>query len=365
MTGLTILAAALLAMHLLTCALVIVRLSRHSPALPAGQMPPVTLIRPVCGLEHGLDRTLASGFVQDTTGFTLIHCVEDKRDPAIPLIRRLMAEHPYIKAQLLIGRDPISGNPKLNNLVKGWAAARGDWVIMADSNLILPPDYLRQVMAGRGPGIGMVSSPAVGCDAHGLWARVEAGFLNTYQARWQLAAGSLGMGFAQGKTLAFPRDWLNARGGLTALGRDIAEDVASTKIVRAHGLRVAVTCHPFAQPLGRRNAGTVWRRQARWAKLRRKGFARLFALEPLTGPLLPFLALLPGTAWLAPGFVIIWYGAEWLLARRAGWPARAGDIAAWGVRDLLLLPLWLGGWGHRPMTWRGNPVTAQTGQDVV
>lgn len=324
---------------------------------PAPQTPPgVTLLRPVCGLEYGLAQTLESGFRQDVPGLTLIHCIDDPGDPALPLLRRLMARYPQVRAQLLIGRDHLSGNPKLNNLVKGWAAAPAGWVVMADSNLLLPSDYLRQVLAYRGPGVGMVSSPASGTDAQGLWARVEAGFLNSYQARWQLAADSLGLGFAQGKTLAFARDWLNARGGLAALAPEMAEDVAATKTVRAAGLRVAVTRRPFAQPLGRRAAGAVWQRQARWARLRRDGFAGLYLLEPLTGPLLPGLALAVAAPGLLPGFALAWYGAEWLLARRAGWPAGAGDVLAWGLRDALLLPLWLTGWRGGAPVWRGNAV---------
>ncbi|MFI0396915.1 ceramide glucosyltransferase [Paracoccus jiaweipingae] len=324
---------------------------------PAPQTPPgVTLLRPVCGLEYGLAQTLESGFRQDIPGLTLIHCIDDPGDPALPLLRRLMARYPQVRAQLLIGRGHISGNPKLNNLVKGWAAAPAGWVVMADSNLLLPPDYLRQVLAHRGPGVGMVSSPAFGTDAQGLWARVEAGFLNSYQARWQLAADSLGLGFAQGKTLAFARDWLNARGGLAALAPEMAEDVAATKTVRAAGLRVAVTRRPFAQPLGRRAAGAVWQRQARWARLRRDGFAGLYLLEPLTGPVLPGLALAVAAPGLLPGFALAWYGAEWLLAQRAGWPGGAGDVLAWGLRDALLLPLWLTGWRGGAPVWRGNAV---------
>ena len=53
-------------------------------------------------------------------------------DPVIPLIRRLMAEHPKVPARLLVGDDRISINPKLNNLVKGWNAADHDWIVMAD-----------------------------------------------------------------------------------------------------------------------------------------------------------------------------------------------------------------------------------------
>jgi ceramide glucosyltransferase len=121
---------------------------------------------------------------------------------------------------------------------------------------------------------------------------------------------------------------------------------------------VRVTARPFGQPLGRREAAPVWQRQARWAQLRRDGFPALYLLEPLTAPLLPAVALLwAAPAWL-PAFLVIWYGAEWLLARRAGWPAGGGDLVAWGLRDLMLLPLWLAGWRQRAPVWRGKAVTS-------
>lgn len=346
------LAGALLAVQIFTCVLVAVRLARRDG--PA-QVPRVTLLRPVSGIEHRLAETLEFGFLVGAA--QVVHCVDDADDPAVALICGLMAAHPGVAARLEIGRDPVSGNPKLNNLVKGWRVANGDWVVMADSNLLLPPDYLARLFARLEPGVGMLTSPAFGCDAQGFWARVEAGFLNTYQARWQLAGDALGAGFAQGKTLAFPRDWLNARGGVAALAGDLAEDVASTKLVRGAGLRVRLARAPFAQPLGRRDRAQVWARQARWAQLRRDGVPGMFALEPLTGPALPLLALAATAPALILPFAAVWYGAEWALARRAGWPAGAGDLAAWVTRDAMLPFVWAAGWRRGTMAWRGNEVT--------
>ncbi|MDO5620114.1 MAG: ceramide glucosyltransferase [Paracoccus sp. (in: a-proteobacteria)] len=357
MIFLVLLALALLAVHLVSVALIWPRFAKPAPVTAPADMPRVTLLRPVCGLEYALEQTLESGFTQDAPGYEVIHCADDETDPAVPLVRALMARHPQVSAQLLIGRDQISGNPKLNNLAKGWPAASGDWVVMADSNLLLPPDYLRQVMACRAPGVGMVSSPSFGAGPQDFWARVEAGFLNTWQARWQLAGDQTGNGFAQGKTLAFPRDWLTAQGGLAALAGDLAEDVASTKLVRAAGLRVAVTPQPFAHPVGPRNRAQVWGRQARWAMLRRHGFPALYALEPLTAPALPALALLIAAPLWLPLFLILWYGAEYLLARRAKWPHGLDDLAAWITRDAMLPALWLAGWRQAALSWRGNAVT--------
>ena len=102
----------------------------------------VSIIRPVCGVENFSEATLASAFHLTYPRYEILFCAAKAADPVIPLVSRLIAAHPEIPARLLIGNDHISTNPKLNNVVKGWAAARHAWVVMADSNVLLPPDYL-------------------------------------------------------------------------------------------------------------------------------------------------------------------------------------------------------------------------------
>ncbi|MFN6943269.1 MAG: glycosyltransferase, partial [Parvibaculum sp.] len=106
--------------------------------------PPVTLIRPICGLENNLERCLASSFQLDWPTYEILFCVARADDPAASLARRLMAEHPDIPSTLLVGEDPFSANPKLNNVVKGWRSARHDWIVMTDSNVLMPSDTIER-----------------------------------------------------------------------------------------------------------------------------------------------------------------------------------------------------------------------------
>ena len=112
------------------------------PVPPREPAEPVTIIRPVCGLEPCIEQTLASGFVLDYPHYEQIFCVARHDDPVVPIIEKLMAEHPGIASRLLVGDDRISSNPKLNNCVKGWEASRSEWVIFADSNVLMPRDYI-------------------------------------------------------------------------------------------------------------------------------------------------------------------------------------------------------------------------------
>lgn len=356
-----------LALHLATAGLSGARYLRLRPVrggalppadVPAENWPLVTLLRPVCGLDALDEETLGSSFGLTYPRLEIVFCAAHPDDPAVALVQRLIAENPRANARLLVGEDRITANPKLNNLQKGWQAARGQFVVMTDANLLLPADYIEQLLAQCGPDTGLVTAPPIGTRPQGLAAALECAFLNGFQARWQLAADSLGLGFAQGKTLMWRREVLERAGGLAALGRDLAEDVAATKVVRAQGLRVRLAVRPFAQPIGRRSMGTVWARQLRWARVRRDGFPALFALEILLGPFVPLLALIPllgaGMAVWAVPFLALWYGAELALMRLAGWPAAGRDVAAMVLRDLMLAPLWAVTWRRRGFDWRGT-----------
>lgn len=351
--ALTAFALLALALHLTSVGLILPRFGR---VLPKVACPPLTVLRPVCGAEPGLEATLASAFTA-AANIEVIFCVADPEDPAIAVVQRVMARFPTVPSGLLIGEDLISGNPKLNNLAKGWAAARHDWVVMIDSNVDLPADYIQTLFAHWTKGTGLVTSPPAGMAPDGLWAAVEAGFLNSYQDRWQLFSDQIGNGFAQGKVLMWRKAFLDRAGGLAALGGDLAEDVASTKVVRAAGLKVRVIARPFPQPLGQRTASEVWARQVRWARVRRAGFPTIYAAEIFSAAALPFASVIALTlagqigAMAALAYIMLWYGAEVLLARRAGWPAQIG---AWLLRDALIPAIWLTAFASRGFVWRGN-----------
>ncbi|MFB2595550.1 ceramide glucosyltransferase [Paracoccus sp. p4-l81] len=353
-------AAALMVAHLASVGLFLMRLRRQPPPGVLGR-PRVTLLRPVCGLDRFDAETLASSFTQDYPDYQVIFCAQSADDPAVALIRDLIARHPHRPARLLIGDDRISANPKLNNVWKGWCAADTDWICMTDSNLLLTPGYLAAVVDSWSPGSGLVSGPPIGTRPDGWGGHLECAFLNGNQARLQFAADSLGFGFAQGKTLFFHRPMIERAGGLRMLGRHLAEDVSTTRLIRDLGLQVRLTPLPFAQPIGSRSLRTVWDRQLRWSLIRREGFPAVFALEPLNGGLVPLALWLSGViaagaAWLPAmiAWLAMWYGAEGLLARRAGWPSGPRALAAMALRDLMIPAVWLASLRQRGFAWRGT-----------
>lgn len=351
---LTVFGLGSLAVHLASVGLVAIRYSGKDDAAPA-ERPLISIVRPVCGLDTYDRETLASTFHLDWPDYEILFCAARETDAAVPVVREMIAANPQCPARLLIGEDLVSGNPKLNNAIKGCHAARGSVIAMIDSNVLLPPDYLSRVMARFDRKTGLVTSPPIGIRGEGIFGALECAFLNGFQARWQLAADQLGIGFAQGKNLVWRADVLARAGGAEALGQDLAEDVASTKAVHAQGLRVRLTRRAFAQPIGPRRFVPVWGRQLRWARVRRAGFPALFMGEALVGPLPAVIALaFAGAGWWLIPFIALWYLAEIALCHLAKWPSAGKDIVAMVLRDLLLQPLWCATWLRRGFEWRGT-----------
>jgi len=133
----------------------------------------VSIVRPVCGIENHGEETLRSGFLLDYPNYEIIFCAAAAHDPVVPVVQALIAEHPEVPAQLLIGNDAISDNPKLNNVRKGWRAAAHDWLIMADSNVLMPRDYVQRLLATWRADTGLVASPPIGSRPDGFAAELE------------------------------------------------------------------------------------------------------------------------------------------------------------------------------------------------
>src|SRR5690349_24788644 len=95
-----------LLIHLTSVIIAIVRCRSPKGALPpALDAPPVTIVRPVCGVDNFVEDTLASSFALDYPRYEIIFCLAQARDPVAPMVRALMAAHPHIRARLLVGDD--------------------------------------------------------------------------------------------------------------------------------------------------------------------------------------------------------------------------------------------------------------------
>jgi ceramide glucosyltransferase len=334
------------------------------------QLPPVTIVRPVRGIEAFSRETAISGLELDYPRYSTIFCVADADDPIIPLIEELARVYGADRVRLIVGDVAVSANPKLNNCVRGWEAAETEWVILADSNVLMPKDYIQRMLAAWRADTGLVCSTPAGSRPQSFGAEVECAFLNPFQARWQYVGEALGLGFAQGKSMLWNKPFLDANGGIAALGAEIAEDAAATKLVRGAGRHVHLVGQPFEQPLGPRRLADAVQRQFRWARLRRVTFLPFFALEILAAPILP--AVLAGFAmpalglpiWLGPVLALaIWYAGDIALSLGVGWFVNWRTPLALLVRDIAFPGVWAYAFVGGEVSWRGNAMKIRTDGD--
>ncbi|MGH6834707.1 MAG: ceramide glucosyltransferase [Methylocella sp.] len=345
---------------------------RPAPLSPPRAAPGVSVIRPLCGLDNFCEETLESSFQLDYPSYETIFCVARANDPVLPLVQRLIAMHPDKPAGVIVGDDKVSANPKLNNCVRGWDAACHDWIILADANVLMPRDYIQRLLASWRHRTGLVCSMPLGSRPRNLWAELECAFLNTFEARWQYCAEAAGLGFAQGKSMLWRRDIMEAGGGIRALGDEVAEDAASTKLVRRQGLTVDLVDSPFEQPLGIRGFRDVWLRQLRWARMRRKTFPLFYAFEIVAGAALPCLAA-AYAAWMLDlnvaaatlGVALAWYGPEAVLARQNKWHFSWRMPLLFVLRDVMLPIIYIDAWCMDHFVWHGNEMTVREEEPSV
>ena len=337
---------------------------RATPLPPPADAPPISIVRPCCGIDNFCEETLGSSFRLDYPHYEVIFCVARGNDPVVPVLQKLIAANAGVPARLIIGDERVSANPKLNNCVRGWDAARYDWIILADSNVLMPRDYIQRLLAAWKPATGLVCSMPQGSHPTNVWAELEIAFLNTYQARWQYAADGVGTGFAQGKNMLWRRDILEAGGGIRALAAEIAEDAASTKVVRSAGLNINLIDSPFPRPLGKRTLRDIWNRQIRWARMRRKTFPLHFLPEILSGSATPAVigayagGLLGFNPLLAAALVLaVLYSGETALARSNRWYFSWRMPLLFLLRDAMLPVVYVDAWLVNDFVWRGTEMT--------
>jgi ceramide glucosyltransferase len=216
------------------------------------------------------------------------------------------------------------------------------------------------------PKVGLVCSPPLGVTPQGFGAEMEVAFLNSFQARWQFCADAVGAGFAQGKSMMWRREIVEAAGGVAALASEIAEDAAATKLVRSAGMTVALVDRPFGQPLGPRRLRAVYQRQTRWARLRRASFPAMYAPEIFAGILLPMLAGAYAARdfgfepWTAAGLVVAAFVIPEIIVNKIlRWPTRLATPLIFIARDLLFAVVWIDGWLGDDFEWLGNSMSVR------
>jgi ceramide glucosyltransferase len=323
---------------------------------------PISILKPVSGLDPGLAANLKTFFDQDYPAFEILFAVRDADDPAVAVIEKLQREHPGTPSRLLItGASPYS-NPKVYSLERMLQEASHELIVMSDADTRVAPDFLRTIAAEfQDPDLGLATCPYRAFPAPGLWSRLEATGMNTDFISGILVARMMeGMRFAIGPTVAARRHALDAIGGIRALKDYLAEDFMMGKLVSEAGFSVILSSFVIEHHIG----GSDWRESAahrlRWVRSTRRSRPWGYIGQLFTMPL-P-LALLVCAAfpewWPAAGAAVaIRFASAWIISTRI-LHARSSWLLL-PLEDVLAFAFWLAGFFGNTVEWRGREYRIQ------
>lgn len=355
---------ALVTGSLVYCVLTIVAAMRYrriqpQPALP-GTTPPISILKPLAGIDEGLEQNLRTFFEQDFHDFEILFAVRSEKDPAIAVVQKLRAEYAAVRSRLIITGEPPYANAKVFSLDRMLAAARYDLLVMSDSDIRVTPRMLSILAAEfADPRLGLATCPYRAVPGRSFWSTLEAVGLNTEFIGGVLVARMLdGMKFALGPTIAARRETLVRIGGFDAVKDFLAEDFVMGRLAAEHGFGVILSSYVIEHRIGAQRLLANLKHRLRWNRSTRRSRPWGYIGQVFTNPL--------------PLALLFWAAAP------AWWPVFATSlvfraIAAWATaghalddslvkRLWFLVPLqdiasflsWAGGFFGNTIVWRGR-----------
>ncbi len=230
---------------MLVAAACVLGFPEQETAAPA-TLPPVTVLKPLHGVEPGLPARLAAFCRQESNAPVQVLCgAQDHASPAVAAVRGLKADFPDAAIELAIDPRSHGVNRKVSNLINLMPRARHDTLVLSDSDIVVGPGYLRALTALLGsPRVGAVTCLYHGISGEGLWTRLSALAINSQFLPQAVTAVSLGLAKpCCGATIALRRSTLDRIGGFVAFADVLADDHAIGLAVRSAGYDVVTA--PF------------------------------------------------------------------------------------------------------------------------
>jgi len=324
--------------------------------------PPVTILKPVRGLEKSQRENLRSACLQDYPEFQVVFSVQDADDKALPLLQEIQSEFGAERVTVAVENFCAGTNGKINNMIGGLRHARHEILVISDSDVRLQPDYVKTIVAP-------LSDPAVGCvctlykaaEAESWFERMELLTLNAdFMTNVLFAHVSGASKFCLGASAALHRSTLEQIGGLEALSDYLVEDYEMGRRILLLGKKIAIIPYFVDTVVDLKSSSQWWSHQVYWDQNTRA--ARPFAfLATVLIRSVPFALLYAAVRMLDPLGLWVLTGAS---ALRLG---TAAVVLKWGLhdreglrnlglllfRDLASLATWLLAFTKRTTIWRG------------
>jgi ceramide glucosyltransferase len=349
---------------------------RHVPAdnNSHATLPPVSILKPLKGADREMYEAFRGHCLQDYPEYEIVFGVSEPNDPAVDFVKQLQREFPGRAVALVVCPKKLGANVKVSNLDQMLAAARFDHLLVNDSDIGVPPDYLRRVMTPLADeGVGMVTCLYRGAAAATLGSRLESLGISTDFIPGVLVARQLegGLHFALGSTMAFRRADLARIGGFQSIVDFLADDYELGRRIADLGLQVRLSDAIVETHLPAYELRGFLAHQLRWARgvrnARAGGYLGLVTTFGLTWGILAVAFAHASTwSWAALGItaflrltVAITVG-RFVLRDRALWR----DLWLLPGRDLAALGVWIASFLGHCVTWRGDRFELKDGRLV-
>jgi ceramide glucosyltransferase len=328
----------------------------------ADYTPPVSILKPLKGLERDAYENLASFCRQDYPEYEVLFAVDDSRDSVVPVVSRLIRDFPRVPIRLLVGSAIPGLNNKVTKLCRLGRAASHELLVISDSDMRVKPDYLRSIVSPfRDPSVGAVTCLYRGITALNLWSQLEDLHLTTdWLASVLLARKLQGVSFTFGATMALTRARLAEIGGFEALADCAADDYELGRRIAARGYRVELVPCDVQTLCACGTARAFFQRHLRWGVFIRhcrpwgyagllftKGLPWSLAAAALAPSRLAAIGCLtvPLAARLAMAFTCGVYGMKDPLLRRRWWLI--------ALHDAVDFVIWTATLFSNRVSWRG------------
>jgi ceramide glucosyltransferase len=352
-------AYALLALALAVAASVRSPEPEPAPSSLPHPLPSVSVLRPLSGVDPGLEGRLLALKDQRYPGpWELVLGVSDPADPALAVARRVAARI-GVRTAVRSRHVPLGANPKVNNLAGMLQEARGTVLVVGDDDVVAPPHYLTAlVRCLEEPGVGLVTCLYRAHPLRGLWSRMLAAYVNGWFVP-SVRVGSLGRSssYTFGATYALTRSTLEAVGGLKALAPYLADDFVLGQRVEQIGLRVRLAPVTVETMVHEPSLLSLVHHELRWLRTIRVsrpwGYAFSFLTYPIALSLVNLAAQPNGSS---VGLLAVAVAVRSLLLRVEERHLGAHRTPLWlvPVVDVFTFTLWVWGWLSRQVVWRGR-----------
>ncbi|MFM7572180.1 MAG: bacteriohopanetetrol glucosamine biosynthesis glycosyltransferase HpnI, partial [Snowella sp.] len=234
--------------------------------------PPLTILKPLCGLDWESYTALTSFCQQDYPLYQIIFSVQDSQDPSIDIVQKIQQDFPDLDIELVIREtalgDRVLGiNPKINNLANGATKAKYPILVLSDSDIQVEKDYLKTIIQPfADPLVGVVTC-LYNSLTEGWLAGFEALDIASQFCPKVLTARQLeGVKFAFGSTIAIRQETLDKIGGFASVADYLADDYQLGYLPSQNGYKVILSSYLVEHRLGNVTFNIFIDRQIRWFK---------------------------------------------------------------------------------------------------